>query len=57
MSVHGALRPVNTSHNVNMPKELTWRERHITPNVYSAKHNMCAFLVLSTKVNFDVPPL
>jgi hypothetical protein len=58
MTVHGALRPGNTSHldehaeGVNVA-----RAAHNSKHVLSEAEYVVRLLVLSTKVNLDVPPL
>jgi hypothetical protein len=59
MTVHGALRPVNTSHNVDEHVEgvNVARAAHNSKCVLSRAEYVVRLLVLSTKVNLDVPPL
>lgn len=59
MTVHGALRPVSTSHSVDEHAEgvNVARAAYNSKRVLSEAEYVVRLLVLSTKVNLDVPPL
>jgi hypothetical protein len=59
MMVHGALRPVNTSHNVDEHVEgiNVAGAAHSSKSVLSEAEYVVRLFVLSTTVNLDVPPL